>query len=115
MDHCCRRRKYLFQIKKCGSSSCSICKPPKLPSDVFQTISFIPDPVPGDEGHYKCFSDVYGTDTTEEHCPSLKKPNKRRKTLPFSSNLTHVKNVDMMLQYEECDSWRLLYSQHKLK
>ena len=86
-----------------------------MPSNLFQTINFIPDPVPGNEGHYMSFSDVYGTDTTEEHYPSLKKPNKQRKTLPFASNLTHVKNVDMMLQCEECDSWRLLYSLHKLK
>ena len=34
--------------------------------------------------------------------------------MPFASNLTHVKNVDMMLQCEEYNSWRLLYSKHNL-
>ena len=44
--------------------------------------------------------------------PPLRSQNVGR--LPFSSNLKHVKNVDMMLQCEECESWRLLYSQKKL-
>jgi len=35
--------------------------------EIFQSIKT------GDEGHYKCSSDVY-IDTNEEHCPSL--PNK---------------------------------------
>ena len=28
--------------------------------------------------------------------------------------MRHVKNVDMMLQWDECDSWQLLDSQNKL-
>ena len=114
LDHCCVLRKYMFQIKKCGSSACAICGPPCLPPEKFNQIKFLPDPMPGEAGHYKSFSEVYGTKTTEAHCPSAAKTAKRRKTLPFSSNLRHVKNVDMMLQCEECESWRLLYSQKRL-
>ena len=39
---------------------------------------------------------------------------KRKETLPFTASLQHVKNVDIMLQCDECGLWRLLYSQKKL-
>ena len=38
-----------------------------------------------------------------------------RKSLPFSVSKQHVKNVDMMLQCDECGLWRLLYCKRKLK
>ena len=41
LDHCCVMCKYMFQIKKCGSRLCSICKPPCLPSDTFEKIKFL--------------------------------------------------------------------------
>ena len=85
MDHCCVTRKYMFQIKKCGSLTCSICKPPHLPQEIFEQIKLLPDPMPGE--NYKPFSEVYGTTTSKEHCPSSTKKTKRRKTLPFPSKL----------------------------
>lgn len=112
MKHCCVRRHYSFQVKKCGSSSCSICKPPRLPKQVFDTLEFLPDPVPGEDGHYKSFQQLFGTPTDGSHRPSLQKV---KKTLPFSASIQHVKNVNMMLQCEECSMWRLLYSKYKLK
>ena len=45
---------------------------------------------------------------------TLAKPNKKRKSLPFSPSVQHVKNIDIMLQCEECDLWRLLFSKRKL-
>ena len=39
---------------------------------------------------------------------------KRTKTLPFSGSVQHVKNVDTMLQCDECNMWRLLYCRYKL-
>ena len=44
IEHCCQLRHYSFCIK-----------PPRLPSDVFEEIKFLPDPVPNDDGHYKPF------------------------------------------------------------
>ena len=76
-EHCCARRHYFFVVKKCGSSDCDMCNPPRLPSN-------------------KGFADVYGTTTDESHRPSLQKKSKKTKTLPFASSLKHVKNVDMM-------------------
>ena len=47
MDHCCVSRTYFFTVKKCGSSDCEICDPPRLPVDVFCQLHNFPDPVPG--------------------------------------------------------------------
>ncbi|XP_022291953.2 uncharacterized protein LOC111103178 [Crassostrea virginica] len=71
MEHCCVSRKYFFTVWKCGASDCKICDPPRLPVDVFSQLHNFPDPVPGDGEHYKEFSKVFGTETTEEYCPSF--------------------------------------------
>ena len=92
LKHCCIRRHYSFQVKKCGSDSCSICRPPRLPKTVFDKLSVLPDPVPTEDGHYKAFDDVLGTHTDGSFRPSLQKS---KKTLPFSASIQHVKNVDL--------------------
>ena len=60
------------------------------------------------------FEQMFGKPTVEDHRPSLK-AKRSKKTLPFSASKQHVKNVDMMLQCDECGLWRLLYSKRKLK
>ena len=45
MDHCCHIRHYMFSIKKCGASDCTICKPHRLPKEIFDTSNHLPDPV----------------------------------------------------------------------
>jgi len=60
-DHCCQQRHYSFCIKKCGKLDCDICKPPRLPPEIFETLAFLPDPVPLGDGHYKPFDTVYNT------------------------------------------------------
>ena len=114
LGHCCQSRHYSFSIRKCGEESCSICKPVRMPMDIFRNIHHLPDPTPGEEGHYASFEDVYGTPTTERHRPSLQVRKGRQKTLPFTAIVQHVKNIDIMVQCEECQMWRLLYSKHKL-
>lgn len=44
MAHCCTARKYFFMIKKCGKVPCpaGICKAPKMPLDIFQSVNFLP-------------------------------------------------------------------------
>lgn len=71
MKHCCKIRHYSFQIKKCGSSSCKICKPVRMDSEMFSTVNFLPDPIPQGDGHYKHFADVYGQKTSDQYRPSL--------------------------------------------
>ena len=52
-----------------------------LSRDVFMQLKHISFPVPGEDGHYLPFSDVFGTDTSEEHRPSLKQQKSRAKSL----------------------------------
>ena len=114
LDHCCQQRHYSFCIKKCGEADCAICKPPRLPPEIFSQIHHLPDPTPASDGHYKQFSDVYGKATTEAHRPSIAKRTGRNKSLPFVASVQHVRNVTLMIQCEECGMWRLLYSLRKL-
>lgn len=48
LANCCVQRKYMFQVKKCGSLTCSMCKPPRLSAEVFNRLKYVPDPVPGE-------------------------------------------------------------------
>ena len=112
ISHCCREHHYFFEIKKCGITSCDICTAIRLPIEVFQQIKAFPDPEPGEDNHYKPFSQVYGTATSEKFRPSIKQG--RKKTLPFHGKLQHVRNVDMMLECGECGMWRLIYAKRKL-
>ena len=57
--------------------------------------------LPGNDGHYLPFEDVYGTATTEEHRPRMRTQNSRQKSLPFTASVQHVKNANMMMQCEE--------------
>lgn len=82
MQHCCQASHYTFGILKCGKESCDLCKPVRLPQDVFVQLKHLPFPVPGKDGHYLPFSDVFGAETSEEHRPSLKQQKSRSKSLP---------------------------------
>jgi hypothetical protein len=73
----------------------------------------LPDPVLNDDGHYSSFDEVYGLCTSESDCPSVAEF-KRKKTLNFNATQQHVKNVNMLVQCEECELWRLLYSKKKI-
>ena len=114
MDHCCRKRHYSFEVRKCGLPDCKICKTPRLPEEVFQKLHPLPDPTPGVDNHYIPFDEIFGKPTSETHRSSLS-VKQSKKTLPFSASLQHVKNVDMMLLCSECEIWRLLYAKKKLK
>lgn len=114
ISHCCQVLHYSFTIKKCGLPSCTICNPVRMARQDFEKLSYLPDPVPGEDGHYHNFSTVYGTSTSEEHRPSLQRHKSRQKSLPFSVSVQHVKNAHTMIQCEECEMWRLVYSKYKL-
>ena len=115
IEHCCRIEHYSFDILKCGHDNCKICKPIKLPPEVFSRLKHLPHPTPGEDNHYLPFSEAYNLITTGEHRPSLKKRKSKSKSLPFYASVQHVKNIQMMVQCDLCGMWRLLLSKYKVK
>ncbi|EXX72288.1 uncharacterized protein LOC105331766 isoform X1 [Rhizophagus irregularis DAOM 181602=DAOM 197198] len=71
LEHCCTAKHYSFTIKKCGEPSCTICRSPRCSPEDFEQLYRLPDPVPGEDMHYKSFEELYGKQTTEDHRPSL--------------------------------------------
>ena len=114
LSHCTRERHYFFEVKKCGQETCTICKPLRLSKDIFEQIKPFPDPLPGSDGHYLSFSNIYGSQTSEQHRPTLKKRSCKQKTLPFHGKIQHVKNANITVECEECGMWRLVYARKKL-
>lgn len=106
--HCCEFRHYSFKLKKCDSPTCTTCKPIWHDSQRFQSLHFLPSPSPADDGHYRSFEDMYGQNTTDEHRPSLK-AKRPCNSIGFSASQQHVKNVDIVIQCEECDLWRFFF------
>ena len=91
LDHCCRSRHYSFSILKCGFSDCAICKPLRLPKEIFDTLHHIPDPI-RDGDVYKPFSELYGTETTENDRPSPKSSaEKRGHGMPFNRTMSNLR------------------------
>jgi len=92
MRDCCHERYYFFDIKKYGDEDCTICLPPRLSPDKFSQLDHLP--MPGTDGYYKKFSEVFQTTTVENHRPSLQ--NITKKHLPFYPSEQYVKNYNMM-------------------
>ena len=103
INHCCQVEHYIFGILKCGKSSCSICKPVRLPSHVFGRLWHLPHPVLGEV--YLLFSEVFKINTTGEFYPSLQKKTSKCQGLPFYNSVQHVKNCQLMVQCENCEMW----------
>ena len=59
--------------------------------EVFDTLHFLPDSIPGDDGHYKRFVDVYAQSTSEEHRPSLQAPHLQGRSLDCCCSLRYFK------------------------
>ncbi|XP_064639098.1 uncharacterized protein LOC135494758 [Lineus longissimus] len=104
----CRIRHYMFCIKKCDDPECTFHGPPRLPKDVFDDLKFLPDPVPAGE-RYVPFDTLYGTETTEQHRPSLTHKEKTGHGMPFDPKKQTALNVGLLIMCEECDKWRLLH------
>jgi hypothetical protein len=111
IKHCCWLRHYSFCIKKCGKVDCVICKLHQLPSDVFQEVNFLPNPIPNSDGHYKPFETVSRTMTiaNEEHCHHFRNLLLGPKHWCLFASVQHAKkHQHMMIQYEEFELWRLV-------
>ena len=74
----------------------------------------LPDPVLNDDGHFECFEQVFGTETDERSCPSVEEAKQKvKKRIPFNTTQQRVKNVNMVVQCEECEMWRIVYSKKR--
>ncbi|CAG8848573.1 37222_t:CDS:2, partial [Gigaspora margarita] len=103
-------------------SSCTICRSPRSSLEDFEQLHCLPDPIPGDDLHYKSFEEVYGIRTTENHRLSFAKSSAKTKvskaktkhTMPFSPSAARAKNVGVTVNCIECEKPRLLFSAKKL-
>ena len=84
-----------------------------MDNERFKGINVLPDPVMGSDNHYVPFADVYGTDTSDNERPSLTQ-RRKMKTLTYSPSEQHARNAGVLVQCDECDKWRLLFSKRKL-
>ena len=72
-----RTRQYTFQIRKCRDNNC--CRSSTLSDE----LTWLPDPVLTEDGdHFKSYTEVKGTDTTEDDRPSLSSKVKKSKEPP---------------------------------
>ena len=76
-------------------------------------LRFLPDPMLGSDGHYSPFEDAFNSSTTEKDRPSLQSQ-KKKKFLSYSPVKQHTVNVGLVLQCDECNKWRLLFSKRSL-
>ncbi|KAI8484568.1 hypothetical protein Bbelb_376750 [Branchiostoma belcheri] len=108
MQHCCISRHYFFSIKKCGNSACKYCKKPRLPPEMFSRLKNFPDPVIDASGeHFKQFHEVYGTDTSENHRPSLNASRTTGHGMPFNPSAEKTRGIVMCL---DCRRPRTIHS-----
>jgi len=82
-------------------------------SERFKEIHFLPNPMNGPNDHYVPFADAYGTSTTENDHPSLIQ-RRKIKTLTYFPSEQHAHKTGVLVQCDECDKWRLLFSKRKL-
>ena len=95
----CFERQYVFGVKKCDYNICHICKPPRLPDDVFLGLHFLPDPISKDD-HYLPFEEVYDKETSEKFRPSLNPEKEKDQGISFSLTAQTAKNVNQVVECE---------------
>ncbi len=84
------------------STECEICGKVRLPAEEFAKLKSFPDPLLKDDGHYKSFDEVHGTDTCENDRPSLKNSGRKKSSMLFLASVQHATNTGMMLCCDEC-------------
>jgi hypothetical protein len=112
----CQERHYSFQIKKCTEPDCWYCpeKGIRLPSEVFDSLHYLPDPVPSDTGEYLSFEKSYGIPTSDQHRPSISSNpsasdrDKEHKSLLVAGKVRHF------MICAECGKRRVVYARTSL-
>ena len=116
----CRQCHYSFQVRKCGEEVCplGVCTAPRLPTDVFKALAWLPDPVidQARPDHYLPYSDVKGSDTDDTTHPSLqeKASRNRLEEQGCDSSMFTAQRVRLTVNCSECGKPRCLYSRTAL-
>ena len=110
LSHCARERTYFVSLKNCGSQDCIICKSSRLNNQDFRCLNQLPDPIPGTDDHYKEFSEVFDTETTEGPMPSLKTSKDRGNKIPFNPVKQNASKTGLIIDCNECSKPRLVYT-----
>ena len=82
-------------------------------TELFKTLRYLPDPMLASDGHYLPFDDAFKSQTSEKDRPSLQ-TQKHKKSLSYTPVKQHATNVGVVIQCDECNKWRLLFSKRKL-
>ena len=112
----CHRRNYSFQYRKCAKTSCEVCKPPRLDEEVFQSLTWLPNPVPdkNSPGHYQVYMQLKGQETSECHMPSRQSRVENKACLEEEQGCTNsfmtAQRVRSTIQCAECSKPRCPYS-----
>ena len=77
---------------------------------VFNQVHYIPDPIPKNEQHYKPFSNLFGTLSTERYSHSLKTGGGKKHGIPLNPNVQTAHAI----MCSECLRPRVIYAQYKL-
>ncbi|XP_062595295.1 uncharacterized protein LOC134256627 [Saccostrea cucullata] len=105
------------QLQKFGPPLGHDMKQPSLKKELKDSVNFTMY-FTGEDGHYKEFEEVYGTDTTEEYRPSLqqKVPELAANShgIPFAPSAQTARTVGKTVKCIACDKPRVIYSTHKL-
>jgi len=110
-----RLTNYCLTIKKCDDLTCKFHSWHRLPDKIFESLKWIPTPVlTQDEGKYKDFSDVWGTEPTDQHCPSIKNRNRTDTSIPKSPFQLLKANARLLKVCDQCEFPRILYSKKQL-
>ena len=80
----------------------------------FVSQSFVVCLASGEDDHYKSFEEVYGSETVEDHRPSLKQKVTLGHQIPFSPSAQTAKSVHKTVKCTDCDKPRVIYSASKL-
>lgn len=111
----CKCSHYSFQVKKCLDTTCSYCSqnPPLMPD--FESVYFLPDPIPTTDGtHYLSFEELYGQSTCDKHRPSLLAQGADKIADSEHRQLLVAGRVRDSLICSECTKPRCIYAASKL-
>ncbi|UZO20186.1 uncharacterized protein OCT59_011442 [Rhizophagus irregularis] len=110
----CQERVYSFQIKKCNQTFCKVCYRIRMPTDIFQNLHFLPDPIPSRDNpdHYETFANLYSKPTTEKFRSSLINLESKAELVP--SNILISAKIREYIKCNSCRKIRCLYSNSHL-